>query len=210
MKKILIAAVLLMMSGLASAVAQCDLIIRQLDAFGNEVPRVAAVPSGCTGANGILVYDIGSAQPRIFTFDSTLKFTAGVVGVDTSALPVTPFDFAFPSTRTIAVSTDYQSGTPTKAAVITISASCAAALTLAGGNTCSMETRVGPSTVTCSTGTVVNTWTNGNTGTLTLGLNTLQTIASAATIHLPIGGHFILCPLSGTFTIVTAVDQAAG
>lgn len=80
MKKLL--AILAFIASPAFAAVECDLIIRQLDAWGNEVPRVAAVPSGCTGAPGFVVYDIASAQPRIFPFNSTLVFSSGVVGVN--------------------------------------------------------------------------------------------------------------------------------
>lgn len=208
MKKILAALALTLFAVGAHAYAACDQITYQVDAWGNSVNKLVPPPSGCTGAQGLFLYDITTQQPKIYPFDSTLKISGGTFGVDSTALPSTPFNFAFPSTRTAALSTDLQSGTPTKATIITITPTCPAALSLSGGNTCAMELRMGASALTCSTGTVVLGWTNGNTGTLTIGLNTVQTIGSGGVLHLPINGHFILCPISGMFTVVTAVEQA--
>lgn len=123
---------------------------------------------------------------------------------------VTQFNFGLPSNRTLAVSTSYQASDPSKAAIVTVSPSCSATLSLAVGQTCTLQARVSSSTATCSTGTVVATWTNGNSGTLTIGLGLTQTVGSPGDIKLPIGSFFILCPTSGTFTITTAVDQSAG
>lgn len=123
---------------------------------------------------------------------------------------VTQFNFGSPNARTLAVSTAYQATDPTKAAVVTVSPQCSATITLSSGSTCTMQARIGASGLTCSTGTVVAQWTNGNTGTLTVGLNLTQIIGGPGDIKLPIGGWFILCPTAGTFTINSAVDQSAG
>jgi hypothetical protein len=120
------------------------------------------------------------------------------------------FNYGAPGSRTLALSTSYQATNNAKAADVSISPSCASTLSLSGGQTCTLEARMSSSTATCSTGTVVATWTNGNTGTLTIGLNTVQTIGAPHTLKLPIGWNFILCPLSGSPTIATAVDQTAG
>lgn len=125
--------------------------------------------------------------------------------------PVGPytFDYGLPTTRTVAVSTAYQAINATKAAIVTISPYCSASLNLAGGSTCSLQARIGPAPLTCSSGTVVATWTNGNTGALTVGLALNQTVGAPYGINLPIGASFILCPVSGAFTI-TASEQTAG
>lgn len=208
MKKLFAALALALFAVGAHAVAACDQITYQVDVWGNSVNKLVPPPAGCTGTLGLFGYDTVTQQPKIYAFDSTLKITSGVFGVDASALPSTPFNFAFPSTRSAALSTDLQSGTPSKATIITITPTCPATLSLSGGTTCTMEARMGASALTCSTGTVVLGWTNGNTGALTIGLNTVQTIGSGGVLHLPINGHFILCPTSGTFTVVTAVEQA--
>lgn len=119
------------------------------------------------------------------------------------------FDFGAPAARTYAVSTAYQATTPTKAAIVTVSPSCAANLSLAGGSTCTMQARVGIAPLNCSSGVVIATWSNGNTGTLTIGLGLTQTVGSPYGINLPAGASFILCPVSGTFT-VSAAEQTAG
>lgn len=120
------------------------------------------------------------------------------------------FNFSAPTARTLSVSTAYQATDNAKAAILTISPQCTASITLVTGSTCTMQARIGASGITCSTGTPVATWTNGNTGTLTVGLALNQIVGAPGDIKLPIGGYFILCVTSGTFTINTAVDQAAG
>jgi hypothetical protein len=205
MKKLL--GLLIAAFAFSAQAANCDLIVGQLDSFGNLVPRLLTTPAGCSATSGVMVYDaIGAQQPRIFTMDSTLKFTAGVMGVDTSALPVTPFNFAFPSTRTLAVSTDYQASNTAKAAIITVSPQCTNTTTLLAASACTLQVRMDASTVNCASGTVHSTWTS----TYALGLLLTNASGSPISIALPIGGHFILCPTAGTFTITTAVDQAAG
>lgn len=70
------------------------------------------------------------------------------------------------------------------------------------------QARVSASALTCSTGDVVATWTNANTGTLTIGLGLNQTIGSPANIELATGERFILCAIAGTFTIANGIDRA--
>lgn len=120
------------------------------------------------------------------------------------------FNFGTPTNRTLSVSTSYQALSPTKASVITVSPQCTAALSLTGGATCTMQARINTSTATCSNGVVVAQWTNGNTGTLTIGLALNQVMGAPASLQLPIGSYFILCPTSGTFTINNITDQSAG
>jgi hypothetical protein len=73
-----------------------------------------------------------------------------------------------------------------------------------------MQARVGSFGLTCSSGNVVAQWTNGNTGALTIGLALNQIMGAPGDIKVPIGGYFVLCPTSGTFTINNAIDQSAG
>jgi hypothetical protein len=82
-------------------------------------------------------------------------------------------------------------------------------MTVGGGSTCTLQARIASSSLTCSGGTVVAQWTNGNTGTLVVGVALNQIVGAPGDIKLPIGWYFILCPVSGTFTI-SAVDQTAG
>lgn len=132
--------------------------------------------------------------------------------VDKPGIP-TPytFDFGEPVVRTLALSTAYQAANPAKPAFVTVSASCNAALTLAGGGTCTLQVRTSPTSgLNCSNGTAYATTMNANTGTLTVGLGLNQRVGSAIDIKLRAGAFFILCPVSGTFTVDAAVDQTAG
>lgn len=121
------------------------------------------------------------------------------------------FNFGDPIARSLAMSTAYQASDPSRAAVVTASTSCTAALSLTAGGTCALQVRTSPAaSLSCSTGTVYATITNANTGTLTVGLGLNQRVGSAATINLRAGSYFILCPTSGTFAVDSAVDQTVG
>lgn len=122
----------------------------------------------------------------------------------------TPFNFGAPGARSLVASTVYQANDPTRAAIISVSPQCTASISLAGGATCAMQVRQSASpALTCNTGTITQQWTNGNTGTLTIGLALNQIVGAPGDIKLPIGGYFALCPVSGTFTVNSAVDQTA-
>jgi hypothetical protein len=123
--------------------------------------------------------------------------------------PAPTFNFGLPVARTLAVSTAYQALIPAKPGIVTVSPVCTASLSLSGGGTCTLQARIGTAGLTCSTGTVVGTWTNVNTGALTVGLALNQIIGSPYGINLPTGAYFVLCPTAGTFTI-TAVEQTGG
>lgn len=134
----------------------------------------------------------------------------GIQGVAGPAgTPAPTFNFGLPAVRTLALTTPYQATNPAKPAIVTVSPQCSASLTLAGGTTCTLQARIGVAPLTCSSGTVVATWTNGNTGALTVGLSLNQVVGAPYGINLPTGASFILCPTAGTFT-VTAAEQSAG
>lgn len=174
-----------------------------LSAAGATGPQGPQGMPGPQGAQGIQ----GSTGPTGATGPQGPIGATGPQGIQGNSAPT--FNFGSPVTRMLALSTVYQAADNTKAAIVTVSASCGATLTLTTGGTCILQARIGTSTLTCSNGTPVATWTNGNTGSLTIGLNLTQTIGSPGDIKLPIGAYFILCPVSGTFTIA-AIDQTAG
>ncbi|MFK3738959.1 hypothetical protein [Massilia sp. TN1-12] len=121
------------------------------------------------------------------------------------------FDFGEPVARTLALSTAYQASNTAKPSIITISTSCTASLTLTAGGTCTLQVRTSPTSgLNCSNGTLYAVNTNANTGTLAVGLGLNQRIGSTVDIKLRAGAFFILCPVSGTFTVDAAVDQTAG
>lgn len=118
---------------------------------------------------------------------------------------ITAFNFSQPTTRTLALSTSLQATDTTKAAMLYPSYACTNATTVLAASGCTMQVRMNSSTVTCSTGTVYYT----QSLTVTLGILLTQASTNPVPIYLPIGGFFILCPTSGTFT-VTAIEQSAG
>lgn len=127
-----------------------------------------------------------------------------VAGIDQSMW----LDFGWPQTRVLAPATDYQALDPTRPAIISITCKATSNLTLLVGQTASIELSIGPAALTCGgAGLLLATWTNGNTGALTIGINTNQTIGSPFGFLLPVGGHFILCVTSGGPYTITAVDQ---
>ncbi|VVE00392.1 hypothetical protein PIN31115_02073 [Pandoraea iniqua] len=142
--------------------------------------------------------------------NSDWNASTGVAAILNKPTIPAAFNFGAPNVRSLAVGTAFQATDTTKAAIVTVSPQCTAAITLSGGSTCTLQARVGATGVTCSTGTVVGTWTNGNTGTLTIGLALNQTVGGPGSINLPAGAFAILCATSGTFTVPNAVDQSAG
>lgn len=118
----------------------------------------------------------------------------------------TPFAFGAPAAKTVAVSTAYQATDITKAAVVTLNPACTNATTLLAASACTLQIRQSSAAgLTCSTGTVVSTWTS----TIALGLVITQGNGFPIDVKLPAGGYFIICPSAGTFTI-SAVEQSAG
>lgn len=74
-------ALLALVLGFNVLAADCDTVMRQLDAWGSEVPKLVPPPSGCTGARGVYVYDTAVTQPLLYTVDSTLTLTSNQLRV---------------------------------------------------------------------------------------------------------------------------------
>jgi hypothetical protein len=187
-------------------------------------------PAGTAGADGKSAYQVAvdtGYSGTVAAWLASLKGADGATGATgatgkdgkdglsitgpagPAGTPAPPFNFGLPVARTLAVSTAYQALVPAKPGIVTVSPVCTASLSLSGGGTCTLQARIGAAGLTCSTGTVVATWANGNTGALTVGLALNQIIGSPYGINMPTGAFFVLCPTAGTFTI-TAVDQTAG
>jgi hypothetical protein len=170
---------------------------------GVEGPQGPAGVQGATGSTG----PAGSVGPQGLTGATGPVGPTGPTGATGPQGPAAPaFDFGAPVARTLSVSTSYQATNAAKAAVISVSPSCTNATTVLASSACTVQARIGTGTLTCSTGTVVGTWTS----TVQLGLVFTQTSGTPWNIKLPIGGSFILCATAGTFTISNAVDQSAG
>jgi len=170
---------------------------------GPPGPQGPPGPAGADGAPGAT----GATGAKGDKGDTGAQGVQGIQGP--AGTPAPTFNFGLPAARTLALSTPYQATNTAKPAIVTVSPSCSASLTLAGGTTCTLQARIGAAPLTCSGGTIVATWTNGNTGALTVGLSLNQIVGTPYGINLPTGASFILCPVSGTFT-VSAAEQTAG
>lgn len=144
-----------------------------------------------------------SSKPTLATVAATGAY-ADLTGKPTIPT-ITAFNFSQPSARSLALSTSLQATDTTKAAVLYPSYACTNATTVLAASGCTMQVRVSSSAVTCSTGTIYYT----QSLTVTLGVLLTQASTNPVPIYLPIGGFFILCPTTGTFT-VSAVEQSAG
>lgn len=151
----------------------------------------------------LVAYDPTTQLPGYLVVGTTLSITSGVLNVSATTAP--KFDFSLPAARTLVASTDYQAADPTKAAIVTPSYSCTNATTVLGASACTLQVRMGASSLTCSTGTVLYT----QSLTVQLGVLITQASTNPVQINLPIGAHFIICPSAGTFTTST-VEQSAG
>jgi hypothetical protein len=184
-----------------------------VDGFSGTLQAWLASLKGAAGADGKDGASIvGPAGPQGLPGIGTKgdKGDTGATGAQGNpGTPAPTFNFGLPASRTLVLTTPYQAANPAKPAIVTVSPVCTASLTLSGGGTCTMQARIGVAPLTCASGTVVATWSNGNTGTLSVGLAMNQTIGSPYGINLPTGASFILCPNAGTFT-VTASEQSAG
>lgn len=202
---------------LASNRPACAALGTGLSLSSGAISASAPTYSQLISGLGYTPYDAAnpSAYINLATARGGISFTTTGTGAAsynsaTGALNVptpsaqTTFNYSLPSAKSIAVSTDYQAADPSKAAVVTPSFACTNATTVLAASACTLQVRMGSSTLTCSTGTVLYTISQ----TVSLGVLLTQAQTVPAPIHLPIGAHFIVCPSAGTFTI-TAVEQTA-
>lgn len=157
-------------------------------------------PTPAANADGILFLPGGTKVPGYLLIGSGLSVTSGTLNASASA-----FDFSLPASRTLVVSTDYQASNSAKAAIIYPSYACTNATQVLASSACTVQVRMAASAVTCSTGTIYYTQSLA----VSLGVLLTQASTNPVPIMLPIGAHFILCPVTGTFT-VTTVEQSAG
>lgn len=171
-----------------------------LSASGATGPQGPQGPTGGAGPQGIQ----GVAGPTGSTGAQGPIGPTGPQGIPGNSAPL--FGFGPPAAKTVAVSTAYQAADIAKAAVVTLSPTCTNTTTLLAASACTMQIRQSSAAgMTCSTGTVVSTWTS----TIALGLVITQGNGFPVDVKLPAGGYFIVCPSAGTFTI-SAVEQTAG
>lgn len=221
MRKILSFLVLALGLCTGAAAAPYDLYVSQENASGiGSWLRYIAPLSPAPNTSGLLIYNGTTTLPQMAYIGSGLTWNGTTLSATASAqvnsdwaavsgveqvLNKPVFNFSLPAARTLAVSTDYQATDPTKAAVIYPSYACQNATQVLTSSACTIQVRMGASALTCSTGTIYYTQSLA----VNLGVLITQNSTNPVPIFLPIGAHFILCPVAGTFT-TTTVEQTAG
>lgn len=157
----------------------------------------AAIGTGLSYAGNVLSVtgggSTGAQGPTGPTGATGAQGVAGAVG-----------NFGAETMRTLAVATQYQANDPAKSAIVTVTPSCTVSATVLASSTCSIQIRKSMTTgLTCSNGTVAYQWSNN----VSLGLIFTNASASPMDIKLRAGQYFILCAVSGTFTVPYAEDM---
>lgn len=180
-------------------------------AFTGLAADISGLPGGTvtsiTAGAGLLGGTITSSGtislPDVVTSGTYRSVTVDAKGRVTSGTnPI--FNFSQPSSRTLTASTSYQATDPSKASVIYPTYACTNATQVLASSSCTVQVRIGPSALTCSTGTLYYT----QELSVNLGVLITQASKNPVPIFLPIGGYFIICPTVGTFAITT-VEQTA-
>lgn len=123
-------------------------------------------------------------------------------------VPTAPASIGTPNIRTLVTATAYQASDPTHPAIVTINLTSTANISLSGGTTNVATVLLGATNaVAGGTGTIICSYGNSNTGTLTLGLNLSTIAAIPCTFMLPLGYYFAVRTTTGTVTIGSAFDQ---
>lgn len=127
------------------------------------------------------------------------------------SVPRASVDIGAPNSRSLSLATAYQATDPTKAALVTITISSTASLSLSGGETQTAAIVIGPTAaVAGGTGTTIAGVRNSLTGTVVVGVSLTSGQNVPATIALPAGWYFAVRQASGTITIASAYDQPVG
>lgn len=114
------------------------------------------------------------------------------------------------NTRTLSLATAYQATDITKPAIVTITLTSTASITLTAGTTIVGEIRLGSSSsVATGGGTAIGAYTNSITGTLVVGANISTASNQTFSFALPAGNYFSVRQTTGSgLSIVSAFDQA--
>lgn len=133
-------------------------------------------------------------------------------GDDATCGPSVPVaSFGAPNSRTLSLATAYQATDITKPAVVDVNLTSTANISLSGGTTNSASVVIGSTNaVSGGTGTTICSYSNSNTGTLTIGLNLNTIAATTCSFVLPVGWYFAIRNGSGTVTIGSAFDASMG
>lgn len=150
--------------------------------------------ASATVANG------GSSSAAIFNFGIPQGAT-GASGANA---------IGSPATRSLSAGTAVQASDPTKPALVALSLTSTATLSLSGGTTNTATVYVGGSGVGTSGGTAVCSYANTNTGALTIGLNLSTVATQPCTFGLPTGSYFAFRVSAGTVTAALLTDSSVG
>lgn len=115
--------------------------------------------------------------------------------------------------RAIVMNTAYQASDPTKSALMILTFSAPAALTVSGGTSIQGEVRSGPlaSVATGASGWVVAPYRRTLAGALVVGVNISTDDYETKTFFLPAGHYFAVRQTGGTgMAVVTATEQPMG
>lgn len=128
--------------------------------------------------------------------------------------PATPYTFVVGSPNAkgaLTAATAYQAGNTAKAAGVVVNLISTATISLSGGTTNSATVVIGPTNAVASgTGTAVCSYSNSNTGALTIGLNLSTISAVPCSFTLPAGWFYAYRVSSGTVTAPSAFDSSLG
>lgn len=120
--------------------------------------------------------------------------------------------FSAPDSKTVAKATAYQSGTPAKPAIVTLTLTSTSSVSLAGSVNNTANIVIGStSAVATGTGTTIAKYSNVLGGTLVIGLNLSTTQTNTYTINLPIGWYYAIVVTTGTgLSVDSAFEQVVG
>lgn len=190
MKKMMIGLITLLMS-LSAQAANCDLVIRQLDTFGSEVPRLVMVPAGCAGQSGVLIYDAVSTQPQILA-GTNAQYLRGDATLATFPVP-------FQSLASRSLDSPFQIST-TRNALVSYSVQITVTASITGGQNGDVILEIASDvgfTANVQTLAIVGL---GQTYTLALALQGVQPLTGVVSGFVPSGYYTRLRTVNNTGT----------
>lgn len=184
---------------------------------GNTVLSGTGAPSAGLGNNGD--YYIDTAAKTVYgpkasgAWGSATNIVGpqGAIGSTGATGSAGVNAFGTPNGRTLSAATAYQATDTTKPALVSISLTSSAAISLSGGTTNTAGVYVGTTSGVATTGGVqICGYSNSNTGALTIGLNLATVATTPCTFALPTAGYFAFRVSSGTVTAALATDSSVG
>lgn len=145
------------------------------------------------------------------TAGAPLPFIANGTTISCGAWPVqVPFAIGTPNVRTMSAGTAIQATDPTKASTFNITLTSTISSSAVGTQSVDAGVYVGGSGVGSSGGQIMCEHKNAQTLGLVIAFSLSQTITNTCEVDLPTGGYVAIRNITGTVTIVTAVDRSMG